>query len=134
MEFDLQPLTEPGKRMVQLAERHAEDFATRVSQHDRDGTFAVENVEAMKKSGFSAGPMPVVFISTMASSYFQITLVGSSYKWIPSRSFLKPKTNDGNPADQSARYGGYIDRCDSPGTDYWFSAPARKDRNAVSSL
>lgn len=58
MEFDLQPLTEPGKRMVQLAERHAEDFATRVSQHDRDGTFAVENVEAMKKSGFSAGPCP----------------------------------------------------------------------------
>ncbi len=61
MEFDLQPLTEPGKRMVELAEKHAEDFATRVSQHDRDGTFAVENVEAMKKSGFSAGGMPEEF-------------------------------------------------------------------------
>ena len=60
MEFDLQPLTEPGKRMVALAENHAEDFATRVSQHDRDGTFAVENVEAMKKSGLSAGEWIVV--------------------------------------------------------------------------
>lgn len=61
MEFDLQPLTEPGKRMVELAENHAEDFATRVGQHDRDGTFAVENVEAMKKSGFAAGAMPKEF-------------------------------------------------------------------------
>ena len=61
MEFDLQPLTEPGKRMVELAENHAEDFATRVSQHDRDGTFAVENVEAMKESGLSAGAIPKEF-------------------------------------------------------------------------
>ena len=61
MEFDLQPLTEPGKRMVELAENHAEDFATRAGQHDRDGTFAVENVEAMKKSSFAAGAMPKEF-------------------------------------------------------------------------
>ncbi len=61
MEFDLQPLTEPGKRMVELAEKHAEDFATRVGEHDRDGTFTIENVEAMKKSGFAAGAMPEEF-------------------------------------------------------------------------
>ncbi len=58
MDFELLPLTEPGKRMVELGEQHAEDFATRVAEHDRDGTFALENVQAMKKSGFSAGPVP----------------------------------------------------------------------------
>ena len=61
MEFELQPLNEPGQRMVELAENHAEDFAIRVGEHDPEGTFAVENVEAMEKSGFAAGAMPKEF-------------------------------------------------------------------------
>ena len=61
MEFDLQPVTEPGRHMVDLAEKHAADFATRAEEHDRDGTFAVENIEDIKKSGFAAAAVPKEF-------------------------------------------------------------------------
>ena len=61
MNFELQPVTEPGKRFVKLAEEHAEDFATRADQHDREGSFPAENVEAMKKSGLMAATVPEEF-------------------------------------------------------------------------
>ena len=51
MNFELQPLTEPGERLVALAEEHAADFATRAEQHDREGSFPKENFEAMRESG-----------------------------------------------------------------------------------
>lgn len=58
---ELTPLTDPGRRFVELAEEHAADFATRAADHDRDGSFPLENVEAMKQSGFFAGPVPEEF-------------------------------------------------------------------------
>ncbi len=61
MEFDLQAVTEPGKKMVLMAEEHSADFATRADEHDSQGTFAFENVEAMKKSGFAAAAVPQEF-------------------------------------------------------------------------
>ena len=39
MDLELQALTEPGRRLVALAEEHAVDFATRAEQHDREGSF-----------------------------------------------------------------------------------------------
>ncbi len=39
MNFEVQPVTEPGKKLVALAEEHAADFATRADQHDREGSF-----------------------------------------------------------------------------------------------
>lgn len=61
MDFELKALTEPGKRMVDLAEEHSANFAATAAEHDREGTFPVENVTAMKKSGFSAAGVPVEF-------------------------------------------------------------------------
>ena len=61
MNFELQPVTEPGKRFVKLAEEHAEDFATRADQHDREGTFPAENVELMQKSGLMGATVPEEF-------------------------------------------------------------------------
>jgi len=61
MEFELQPVTEPGRQMVDLAEKHAAGFASRAAEHDRDGTFAFENVKAMRESGFSAAAVPKEF-------------------------------------------------------------------------
>ena len=61
MEFDLHALTEPGKQMVELAEKHAADFATRADAHDREATYPFENVAAMKESGFVAAAVPKAF-------------------------------------------------------------------------
>ena len=41
-----------------MAAAHAEDFKTRVAQHDRENSFPFENVEAMKASGYTAMTVP----------------------------------------------------------------------------
>lgn len=58
MDLELMPLTEPGRRFVALAEKHARDFATRADRHDREGSFPVENIEALRRSGASGATVP----------------------------------------------------------------------------
>lgn len=59
MDFELQPVTEPGRRLVALAEDLAARFATRAGGNDREGRFSFENVEALKCAGYFAAPIPV---------------------------------------------------------------------------
>ena len=61
MDFELKALTEDGKKMVALAEQHSADFAVKALEHDRNGTFPIENFNAMKKSGFAAAGVPKKF-------------------------------------------------------------------------
>jgi alkylation response protein AidB-like acyl-CoA dehydrogenase len=56
--LELQPITEPGKKLIALAEEHATDFATRAAQHDEEGSFAFENFEAMRESGVLMASLP----------------------------------------------------------------------------
>ncbi len=58
MEFELQAITAPGKRMIELAEKHAADFAATAAENDRAGRFPVENITAMRKSGFVGAAVP----------------------------------------------------------------------------
>ena len=46
-------LTKRQEKFVSIATAHAEDFKTRVAQHDRENTFPFENVAAMKASGYT---------------------------------------------------------------------------------
>ncbi len=61
MDFELRPVTPAGARLVELAQRHAADFATRADQHDREGSFPFENIEAMKQSRMMAACVPEEF-------------------------------------------------------------------------
>jgi alkylation response protein AidB-like acyl-CoA dehydrogenase len=45
--------TERQQKFIQMAAVHAEDFKTRVTEHDRNNTFPFENVTAMKASGYT---------------------------------------------------------------------------------
>lgn len=59
MEFELAPVTDAGRRFVEMAEKHAADFSPRAPAHDADGSFPHENIEEMKASGFTVAPLPV---------------------------------------------------------------------------
>jgi alkylation response protein AidB-like acyl-CoA dehydrogenase len=61
MDFELTPLTAPGERLVALATQHAADFAPRAAQHDRNGSFPFEHIEAMRRSGVLAACVPQEF-------------------------------------------------------------------------
>ncbi len=50
MDRSLQPLTEPGRRFVALAEHHAEHFASRAEEHDKLGSLALENIRDLQAS------------------------------------------------------------------------------------
>lgn len=58
LDFALLPNTAPGSRFISLAEQHAADFTTRADQHDREGSFPLENIEAMQRSGVMAACVP----------------------------------------------------------------------------
>jgi alkylation response protein AidB-like acyl-CoA dehydrogenase len=49
---------ERQQRFLNLAATHADDFKTRVSQHDRENSFPLENIEAMKRSGYLTMTLP----------------------------------------------------------------------------
>jgi alkylation response protein AidB-like acyl-CoA dehydrogenase len=51
--------TDAGARLVALAERLAEGFAARAGEHDRDGTYPFEAIDALKAAGYFAAPIPV---------------------------------------------------------------------------
>src|SRR4051812_20368298 len=61
MRFDLQPVTEPGKRYVALAEGHVEELAGRAAAHDQTGTFVADNIAALRASGLLAACVPEEF-------------------------------------------------------------------------
>ena len=50
--------TERQQRFIDMAATHAEDFKTRVAQHDQDSSFPHENIDAMKASGYTAMIVP----------------------------------------------------------------------------
>lgn len=58
MEHELQADTEAGRRLVALAESLAADFATRAGEHDREGSFPAENIDALRATGYLAAPVP----------------------------------------------------------------------------
>lgn len=53
-----QAMTASQRRWVELAAQHADDFATRAAQHDRENSFPFENYEALKASGYTSMPIP----------------------------------------------------------------------------
>ena len=58
MGAELQARTEPGRRLVLLAEELAADFATRAAEHDRDASYPHEDVAALRDAGYLAAPVP----------------------------------------------------------------------------
>ena len=58
MPLELTARTDPGARLVALAERLASEIAPRAADHDRDGSFPFDSLASVKQSGYLAAPIP----------------------------------------------------------------------------
>lgn len=56
--FELQSVSDAGRRLVAIAESHVEDFAARADRHDREASFPVDNFADLHRSGFLAATVP----------------------------------------------------------------------------
>jgi len=74
---ELTAKTRAGKRLVLLAETLADELATRASRHDREASFPFASVDALKRAGYFAAPIPRQFGGIGATSVHDV-LVASS--------------------------------------------------------
>jgi alkylation response protein AidB-like acyl-CoA dehydrogenase len=59
MPIELTANTDAGARLVAVAERLAGELASRAAEHDRDGSYPFEAIDALKAAGYFAAPVPV---------------------------------------------------------------------------
>ena len=59
MPIELNAHTDAGARLVALAAKLSEEIAARAAEHDRDGTYPLEAIEALKAARYFAAPVPV---------------------------------------------------------------------------
>ncbi len=59
MPLELAARTGAGARLVAIAEELSVGLAARAAEHDRDGTYPFEAIEALGASGYFAAPVPV---------------------------------------------------------------------------
>jgi alkylation response protein AidB-like acyl-CoA dehydrogenase len=58
MPIELKAHTDAGARLVAIAEELSEELAARAAEHDRDGTYPFEAIDALKAAGYFAAPIP----------------------------------------------------------------------------
>jgi alkylation response protein AidB-like acyl-CoA dehydrogenase len=77
MPLELTARTDPGARLVALAEKLANEIGSRAAVHDRDGSFPFDSFAAVKQSGYLAAPVPEQLGGLGVTSVHDL-LVGSS--------------------------------------------------------
>jgi alkylation response protein AidB-like acyl-CoA dehydrogenase len=58
MPIELTAHTDTGARLVATAEELSQELATRAGEHDRDGTYPFEAIDALKSARYFAAPVP----------------------------------------------------------------------------
>jgi alkylation response protein AidB-like acyl-CoA dehydrogenase len=59
MPIELRAVTDAGARLVAIAEGLSEELAAHAAEHDRDGSYPFEAIDALKAAGYFAAPVPV---------------------------------------------------------------------------
>lgn len=77
MSLELTAKTEPGRRLVALAETLAREIEPRAAVHDREASFPFESFADIKQSGYFAAPIPEEFGGLGVTSVHDV-LVASS--------------------------------------------------------
>ena len=77
MLIELTAHSEPGHRVVAIAEELSAEFATHAARHDEDGTYPFEAIDALKAAGYFTAPVPIELGGLGVSSAHDL-LVASS--------------------------------------------------------
>ncbi|MBV8954716.1 MAG: acyl-CoA/acyl-ACP dehydrogenase [Solirubrobacterales bacterium] len=77
MPIELAARTKTGARLVAIAEQLAPQLAARAAQHDRDGSYPFEAIEALKTAGYFAAPVPVELGGLGVSSAHDLVVASS---------------------------------------------------------
>jgi alkylation response protein AidB-like acyl-CoA dehydrogenase len=77
MPIELTAQTEAGARLVATAEELSGALAARAAEHDRDGTYPFEAIDALKAAGYFAAPVPVELGGLGVSSAHDLVVASS---------------------------------------------------------
>jgi alkylation response protein AidB-like acyl-CoA dehydrogenase len=77
MPIELTARTEPGARLIAIAETLADQFAARAAEHDRAGSYPYEAIDALKASGYFGAPVPAELGGLGVSSAHDVVVASS---------------------------------------------------------
>ena len=77
MPIELTAHTDAGARLVAIAEQLSPQLAARAAEHDRDGTYPFEAIDALKATGYFAAPVPVELGGLGVSSAHDLVVASS---------------------------------------------------------
>jgi alkylation response protein AidB-like acyl-CoA dehydrogenase len=77
MPIELTAHTDTGARLVSIAEALSEHLAARAAEHDRDGTYPFEAIEALKAANYFAAPIPIELGGLGVSSTHDLVVASS---------------------------------------------------------
>jgi alkylation response protein AidB-like acyl-CoA dehydrogenase len=77
MPIELSARTEPGSRLVAIAEELSEQLPARAAEHDREGSYPFEAIDALKAAGCFAAPVPVELGGLGVSSAHDLVVASS---------------------------------------------------------
>jgi len=77
MSMELNAKTEPGQRLVALAETLAADFATRATDHDREASYPFASIDALRAVGYFAAPIPTEYGGMGVASVHDVLVAAS---------------------------------------------------------
>jgi alkylation response protein AidB-like acyl-CoA dehydrogenase len=77
MPIELTAHTDAGGRLVAIAEQLSERLGARAAEHDRDGSYPFEAIDALKAAGYFAAPVPVELGGLGVSSAHDLVVASS---------------------------------------------------------
>jgi len=77
MPIELTARTEAGARLVATAEKLSPQLGARAAEHDRDGSYPFEAIDALKAAGYFAAPVPVELGGLGVSSAHDLVVASS---------------------------------------------------------
>jgi alkylation response protein AidB-like acyl-CoA dehydrogenase len=77
MPIELTARTEAGERLVAIAETLSQQLSARATEHDRDGSYPFEAIDALREAGYFAAPVPAELGGLGVSSAHDLVVASS---------------------------------------------------------